>query len=69
MGRAVVQAAVWPVVVVFIAPRFDLPACFPEIAEPVRVQAFIAEAAVETFSECILNRLAWLDVSEIGGCS
>jgi len=43
----------------------DLPACFPKIAEPVGVQAFIAQAAIETFSECILNRLAWLDMGEV----
>ena len=43
----------------------DLPACFPKIAELFRVQAFIAQAAVETFSECILNRLAWLDMGEV----
>src|SRR6185369_10622665 len=40
----------------------DLAACVPEIAEPARVEALVAETPVEAFDESILNRFAWIDV-------
>ena len=62
MGRAVAQAAVRSMVVVFFPPSCDRSACFPQVAEPVRVQALVSEAAVEALDLCVLHRLSWLDM-------
>ena len=62
---AIVQAAVWPLLVIFNSPGCDLSSCFPEVKQPVRIQAFIAQSPIKTFGESILDRLAWLDVREL----
>ena len=48
--------------VVFVAPVVDEETCFGERAEPVLVEAVIAEGAVEGFDEGVLHGFAWLDV-------
>ena len=47
-----------PDFVVMLAPRLDRSPGIVQIHEPVKVQARIAEAAVEAFDECVLRRLA-----------
>lgn len=47
--------------VVVMAPVADLFAGVPQRPEPVQVQAFIPELAVEALDEGILDRLAGLD--------
>ena len=47
--------------IVVVAPRGDLVAGVTERLEPVKVQALVAHAAVETFNEGVLHRLARLD--------
>ena len=49
-------------VIVIVAPGFDIRARLVQADEHVLVQAFIAQAAVEALDECILDRLAGLDV-------
>ena len=41
-----------------LAPRLDRPPGIGQIHEPVKVQARIAQAAVEAFDERVLRRLA-----------
>src|ERR1700676_2986110 len=60
-GRPVPQRAVRAHRVVVHPPGLDHLACVSEIHEPVLVQAFIPELAVEAFDECILCGLATLD--------
>jgi len=45
--------------VVFLTPAFDQEAGFVEGGEPVFVEAFITELAVEAFYESVLRGLAW----------
>jgi hypothetical protein len=47
--------------VVILPPGFDLPSCVPQTGEPVRIQAFVAQAAVEAIHVGILHRLARLN--------
>src|SRR5579859_6050338 len=47
--------------VVVATPRGDLVACVAERTEPVQVEAFVAQLAVEALDEGILHRLAWFD--------
>src|SRR6187200_1419654 len=54
----------WPAAVVVETPSLDDPAGVGEIKEPVLVEAFIAEPAVEAFNEGILGRLAEVDEVE-----
>jgi hypothetical protein len=49
-------------VVVLVAPELNAPPCFPEICEPARVEAFVAEFTVKAFGECVLHRLPRLDI-------
>ena len=46
-------------VVVFPPIANDL-RCFVQRSEPVLVQAFVSEFAVEAFDKWVLSRLAWL---------
>ena len=62
MRRTIVQTAMWSFLVIFDPPRRDSAACVPEIAEPTRVQALVAETPVEAFYESILNWFARFDV-------
>jgi len=48
--------------VILLSPRLDLSACVCQIHKPVRVQALIPEASVETFHVPVLHRFAGLDV-------
>jgi hypothetical protein len=49
---------VGPFVVVVASPDFDFRSRIDQIGEPVLVEALVAEAAVETFDEGVLGRLA-----------
>ena len=60
--RSIRQATVWPGRVVVVPPQSDLPARFEQIAEPVHIEAFIPEPAVEALYVAVLNWLPRLDV-------
>src|ERR1700730_17903815 len=60
-GRQVVQRTVWTFFVVILPPSFDLSSRVTQTGEPVRVQAFIAQATVEALYVGILHRLAGLN--------
>ena len=45
-------------------PFFDDVSCFLNVNEPVFVQTFISEFAVEGFADCVLHWLAWADEVE-----
>ena len=53
-----------PSLVVVQPPRFDLSPRVGQILEPVRVQALIPKASVETLDITVLHRLAGLDVDQ-----
>src|SRR5438477_7461799 len=55
------EAAVGSYLVVFLPPGFDQEAGFIESGEPVFVEAFIAELAVEAFDESVLGGFARCD--------
>ena len=57
-GGLVAKRAVRPALVVVGAPSTDDLACFGERAEPVLVQALVAELAVEALHIRVLRRLA-----------
>lgn len=48
-----------PFPIVVIAPSSELFSRIRERIEPLYIQAFVAQASVETFNEAILNRPAW----------
>jgi len=54
-----------PVRVVVPAPGLDLAPRVEQIAEPAHVEAFLSQAAVETFHMRILDGLARPDVDQI----
>ena len=54
----VLQAAVWPDLVVVLAPGFDDDAGLAARAEPFDGQALVAEFAIEAFIGAVLPRLA-----------
>lgn len=64
LRRAIVQRRVRTFAIVVIAPGSDLAPCVEQVAEPTRVQAFLAQAAVETFDVGVLDRLAGADVRQ-----
>lgn len=45
--------------VVFLPPRFDEVAGFGQGGEPVLIEAFVAELAVEAFDERVLRGFTW----------
>ena len=51
--------------VIVLPPAFDLPAGVEQIPEPARIQALLAQPAVEAFDVRILHRLARPDVNEL----
>src|ERR1039457_2073659 len=53
-----------PSLIVVQPRRFDLPPCIGQILEPVRVQALIPKASVETLDVAVLYRLAGLDIDQ-----
>src|SRR6516225_9874063 len=57
----VLQAAVWSGFVVVLPPLLDLLACVGQTAEPVLVQTFIAEAAIETLHVAVFHRSSGLN--------
>ena len=52
--------------IVFIAPGGDRKSCVAQIAGPVGIETFVAEAAVEAFDDSVRHRLAPLDGVEPG---
>ena len=63
--RAVTQAAVRPLAVVFVLPLCDLVPSIGQVSEPSSIQTFISQSPVEAFHVTILGRLARLDVNEL----
>jgi len=59
------KTAMRPVRVVVAAPGFDLTPRVEQIAEPAHVEAFLAQAAVETFHVRVLDGLARPDVDQL----
>jgi len=51
-----------PIGIIIETPRLDDPASHRQAPEDMLVEAFVTEAAVETFDESVLDRLAWRDV-------
>src|SRR5215472_1202106 len=62
--RAICQAAVRALLIVVDPPCFDLAPGIGQILKPVRIQALVAEPAIETLDETVLHWLAGLDVYE-----
>jgi len=54
----IVQCAVGPVLIVVDPPVLDDPFCLGQVHEPVQVQPFFAEPAIETLDIGVLGRLA-----------
>src|SRR4051794_32237745 len=61
--RRISETAVRPFVVVFVPPARDPPSCFPGIAQPARVEAFVAELTVEALRESVRHRLSRVNVA------
>ncbi len=59
--RYIAQRTMRTLLVVILSPGFDLALCMAETCEPVRIQTFIPQPAVEAFYVGVLYRLAWLD--------
>jgi hypothetical protein len=63
---SVAEAAVWPFFVVLLAPIGDLSACVEQVLEPAHTQALFSEPAMKALYVGVLDRLAWLDVAQLG---
>jgi hypothetical protein len=61
LGGVVVEGAVGTDFVVVAPPGFNLCSCVRQVEEPVLVQAFVPELAVEAFDEGVLDGLAGSD--------
>ena len=48
--------------IVVLSPIFNDDSCFAQIQEPFSIQAFIAEATVETFDVAVLPRTTRIDI-------
>ena len=59
--RHVVQRTVWTLLIVILPPSFDLSSCITHTGEPVRVQTFIPQPAVEAFYVRVLYGLSRLN--------
>lgn len=57
-----VEARVWAVMIVIVAPGRDQLSGMAQVGEQVLIQALVAKAAVEASGEAILHRLAGRDV-------
>ena len=57
--RDTAEAAVRSDFVVFLPPGFDETASFGQGGEPVLIEAFVAELAIEAFDEGVLRGFAW----------
>ena len=51
--------------IVVVPPCFSGLTGFLNLHEPGAVEAFVSELSVERLNECILDRLAWVDVMEL----
>ena len=51
--------------IVVLSPVFNNNACFAQIQEPFSIQAFIAEATVETFDVAVLPRTTQIDIQRL----
>jgi hypothetical protein len=51
----------WTLLVVILPPIFDLSPCIAQTREPVGIQAFVSQSAVEALSQSVLCRLARLN--------
>ena len=51
--------------IVVLSPVFNDDSCFAQIQEPLSIQAFIAEATVETFDVAVLPRTAWIEIDRL----
>src|SRR5687768_14266129 len=56
--RLPIESHVRPALIIFPAPQLDEPPRLGDRTEPVQVQAFVAEAAVERLDMCIVGGLA-----------
>jgi len=61
----IIQRTVGPVLVVIDPPVLDDPFSLGQCGEPVQIQAFLAETAIEAFDVSILGRLAGVDEIEL----
>src|SRR5438067_9551380 len=52
---------VWTLLIVILPPSFDLSSCITQTGEPVRVQTFIPQPAVEAFYVRVLYGLSRLN--------
>ena len=50
--------------IVMVTPSRDAQSGMAQVAKPVGIQAFVAQATVEGFDDAVLHRLARLDVIE-----
>ena len=57
--RFVADRAVWAHLIVVSTPSLAFSTCFVEAQEPVGVQAFGSELAVERLDEGVVSRFAW----------
>jgi hypothetical protein len=63
VGRGLVaQRGMWPDVIVVVAPKSQFASGIGQAVEDLLIQAFVAQAAVETLDKAILLRLARIDV-------
>ena len=60
-GRTIAQGTVRALLVVVLTPVFDQGAGFRQHREPVLIEAFVANLAVEALDVGVLHRLAGLD--------
>ena len=63
--RHVAQAAVWPPLVVILAPVRDDPPGLEQVLEPADAKALLAQLAVETLHVGVLRGLSRLDVNQV----
>ncbi len=56
------ETAVRTRAVIVLAPASDSAACLEQVAEPTRVETFIAKPTVEAFNVPVLHRLSGLNV-------
>ena len=55
----------WTDLAVVFSPGFDVLPCIAQGEEPVGVETFVAEAAVEALDEAVLDGLAWANEPEL----
>ena len=65
LGRPISQTAVRTFFVVFDSPRCDLSPRIEQVLEPAHVQTLFSQPSVKALDECILGRLARLNVQQL----